>query len=392
MKRRLLVISSHVIQYFAPLYRVLAKDPTLDLTVLYQSDRGLKAYRDKQFGQEIAWDIPLTDGYRYEILSEQSASLWQRLSPGKLRRLYQLISSHDAILLNTFLTPMDMAAFTFAKALKKKVLYRCESTLLFPRAKSEELIRAPVLRAIFRNIDVGLYIGKKNREYLEYYGLASNRLSFSPYSVDNDFFVSQSKELQPRQAELRKEFNLTPELPVILFSGKLIAKKQPDLLLAAFSDVRRSVPCQLLFVGDGDLRHCLEAEVQSKNIQNVHFAGFVNQGAISKAYVVADLLVLPSAIFETWGLVVNEAMCFGVPAITTDRVGSSFDLIDDGKTGRVVPYDSREKLAQAIMHFIGDHKLREAARVFTQQKIRNYSLEQAAQGIRHAIDLVSATA
>ena len=56
------------------------------------------------------------------------------------------------------------------------------------------------------------------------------------------------------------------------------------------------------------------------------FTGFLNQTEVSRAYVAADCLVLPSDYSETWGLVVNEAMASGLPCIISDRCGCAPDL------------------------------------------------------------------
>ncbi|WP_425507198.1 glycosyltransferase family 4 protein [Thermomonas carbonis] len=69
----------------------------------------------------------------------------------------------------------------------------------------------------------------------------------------------------------------------------------------------------------------------------MHFAGFLNQSEITAAYAAADCLVLPSDHGETWGLVVNEAMACGLPALVSDQVGCAVDLIVAGHTGDVFP-------------------------------------------------------
>jgi glycosyltransferase involved in cell wall biosynthesis len=87
-------------------------------------------------------------------------------------------------------------------------------------------------------------------------------------------------------------------------------------------------------VGDGELRRpCEEAALRSS--VPVCFAGFLNQGRMPDAYAAADCLVLPSDCGETWGLVVNEAMACGLPAIVSDQVGCGPDLIREGATGHV---------------------------------------------------------
>ena len=67
-KIRLAYLVTHPIQYQAPLLRRIAAEPGIDLTVFFCSDFSLQKFLDPDFGQVIAWDIPLMEGYRYEVL------------------------------------------------------------------------------------------------------------------------------------------------------------------------------------------------------------------------------------------------------------------------------------------------------------------------------------
>ena len=78
------------------------------------------------------------------------------------------------------------------------------------------------------------------------------------------------------------------------------------------------------------------------------FAGFLNQTEISKAYVAAEVLVLPSDYHETWGLVVNEAMASGLPCIVSDLCGCAEDLAPGDC---VFATGSSEGLAQLLARF-----------------------------------------
>ena len=65
---RLAYLVSHPIQYQAPLLRRIAREPDIDLTVFFGSDFSLRAYRDEGFGVDVAWDTPLTEGYKHVFL------------------------------------------------------------------------------------------------------------------------------------------------------------------------------------------------------------------------------------------------------------------------------------------------------------------------------------
>jgi glycosyltransferase involved in cell wall biosynthesis len=109
------------------------------------------------------------------------------------------------------------------------------------------------------------------------------------------------------------------------------------------------------------------------------FAGFLNQTEVSKAYVAANVLVLPSES-ETWGLVVNEAMACGLPAIVSDTVGCAPDLIEKGRTGYVFPVGRTEVLAEKLSQLASAHQ---AGIDFPRARkpiLTKYSVESAISG------------
>ena len=80
----------------------------------------------------------------------------------------------------------------------------------------------------------------------------------------------------------------------------------------------------------------------------MHLAGFLNQSELPEAYVAADVFCLPSVLHETWGLVVNEALNFGLPVVVSDKVGCAADLVRPGWNGFVVPAGQPGPLADAL--------------------------------------------
>jgi glycosyltransferase involved in cell wall biosynthesis len=82
------------------------------------------------------------------------------------------------------------------------------------------------------------------------------------------------------------------------------------------------------------------------------FAGFLNQTEISRAYVAADCLALPSDHGETWGLVVNEAMASGLPCVASDACGSAEDLVKAVDPTLVYSLGDINSMAAAIHHVI----------------------------------------
>jgi glycosyltransferase involved in cell wall biosynthesis len=136
-------------------------------------------------------------------------------------------------------------------------------------------------------------------------------------------------------------------------------------------------------VGDGPLRSSCEAFVrQSKS--PISFAGFLNQSQISRAYLAADALVLPSD-GETWGLVVNEAMACGLPCFVSDRVGCGPDLIVQDITGAVFPMGQTNKLAELITKYAAEPSRLSAMGQRAKEKVQGSSVDTAVDSLVQAI-------
>src|SRR4029077_19922149 len=112
----------------------------------------------------------------------------------------------------------------------------------------------------------------------------------------------------------------------------------------------------------------------------VSFAGFLNQTELTRAYAAGDCLVLPSDYGETWGLVVNEAMVCGLPAIVSDRVGCGPDLVEPGVTGAIFPFGDVQLLAQRLCDLAADRARAHAMGQRAEERIRDYSVDHAVAG------------
>jgi glycosyltransferase involved in cell wall biosynthesis len=184
--------------------------------------------------------------------------------------------------------------------------------------------------------------------------MADRRLHPAPYCVDNESLQRRARELAADRTHLRHQLGIDGPDPVILFVGKLVTKKDPLTLLAAFHVVRQRLPCHLLVVGEGPLEIAMRQWIQSRDVLGVTFAGFLNRSEITAAYAAADVFCLPSTLHETWGIVVNEAMNFSLAIVVSDKVGCAKDLVREGDNGHVVAAGDPAALAVALAGLVGD--------------------------------------
>jgi glycosyltransferase involved in cell wall biosynthesis len=376
---RLAHLVSYPIHYQAPLYRELASRDEIDLTVYFYSDASVRGYHDREFGRALQWDTPLLDGYRSRFLPSAVRSLEHGpygVAPNWDVLREAVSGEYDVLWLHSYAHANALIASVAGPLRGSRVLIREEQTLLHERPFYKAALKEIGLRALFSRT-YGLYIGEQSRQYFLHYGMDAERLFPARYCVDNAWFRRRAEELAPRRADLRSRFGVETDSPLVLFAAKLIPKKAPFVLLEAFHRLRERHPCALLFVGEGELGRQIEAAAGP----DVHFAGFLNQSELPEAYVAADVFCLPSVVNETWGLVVNEAMNFGLPVVVSDKVGSAADLVRPGWNGCVVPAGDPAALADALGRLVTDAELRREYGERGKELVSEYSIEACAGGI-----------
>ncbi|HVS84892.1 MAG TPA: glycosyltransferase family 4 protein [Gaiellaceae bacterium] len=378
---RLAHVVSHPIAYFVPLYRELAHRSELELTVFYCSDATLEAHYDPNFERELEWDTPLLGGYEAVFLpSSRGKPVDAARSPNWDVVRETTSGRYDAVWVHAYGRATTWAVAAAGRLRGVPVLLREEATLLRRRGPLRRSLKELPLRLLFRTIWGGLYIGEENKRYLRRYGVPERRLFPVRYCVDNAYFRTAAESLRPRREEVRASFGIDDDAPVVLFCGNLASHKRPLELLEAFARVRQGTKCWLLLVGDGPLREALEHTVAADEIPGVILAGFRNFSEMTDAYAAADVFVLPSQR-DTWGLVVNEAMNFGLPLVVSDRVGSGTDLVRTGVNGYVVRDDDVSGLSDALDALVRDAELRSRYGAASREIVAEYSVEAAADGI-----------
>lgn len=164
----------------------------------------------------------------------------------------------------------------------------------------------------------------------------------------------QVDRVTPRQdiGAVRKELSLPEDAPVICHVANMYARKAQDQLLQAFSLTKRSVPnSKLLMVGSGPLYTELRSLAKSLHIDDdVVFAGVRDD--VPDLLAASDVFAL-SSHHEGLPITILEAMAAGLPVVTTD-VGGCAEAVQDGITGLVVPPNSPQLLAEAMMWILGD--------------------------------------
>ena len=351
MTKRIAVVTTHPIQYQVPWLRRLSERPGIDLKVFFGMIPDAEE-QGREFGTRFEWDIPLLDGYNYSVLENRARQpSLTRFGGLDTPQLYREISRgrFDAVIVNGWVVRSCIQALVACRLSGTPCIVRAEVNGLRPRPAWKRLGH----RLLLSQYAAFLAIGTNNRRYLLETGVPARRIFDTGYCVDNDRFARQAAAWRSAPdgiAGLRTRFGIDPARTTFVFSGKYVDKKRPGDIVEALrhmSPIERE-RLQVLMVGGGPLGEDLAARAAGLPIR---FAGFLNQSEITAAYAASDCLLLPSDSGETWGLVVNEAMACGLPAIVSDQVGSAADLIHPGRTGRVYACGDVSALADLMASF-----------------------------------------
>lgn len=348
----LAILTSHPIQYQAPLWRALAA-AGLKFEVWFLTPHAVAASFDREFGRSFAWDVDLLAGYPHRFLPIEDGWTMNRFNGVRLATRWRdefAARGVTHLWVEGWRFREFWGAIRAADAAGIAVWLRGETTDLVPRGGPRDFARRLALRWLFARVDVFLCIGSANRRFYRGLGVAAERLRAAPYSVDNLHFAHAAADARRRRAESRARWQIAPDAWVLLCCGKLIPKKRPlDVVAAArLAGTADARPRHVLFAGDGELAGTVRAALAEQRVPGT-ITGFLNQSEIPAAYAAADCLVLPSDAWETWGLVVNEALSSGLDVLVSDRCGCAEDLARPLGEAHVFPCGDAPALARAIV-------------------------------------------
>jgi glycosyltransferase involved in cell wall biosynthesis len=381
---RLAIVSTHPIQYYAPIFQALTLSASLQTRVFYTwSQTAAAGVPDRDFGQVINWDIPLLEGYESQFVPNIARQPGTHHFGGIHNPQLNSAIEHwgaDALLIFGWNSRTNLRALRHFKG-KIPVFFRGDSTLLNRSTALRTLARRALLRWIYKHVDVAIAVGANNRDYYRWCGIPDDRIAFAPHAIDTARFGDSGGLHRAKALQWRQELGIAPSARVALYAGKLMPVKNPLLLLEAF--IASGSSGHLVYVGNG----ALESELRRRSAgrQDVHFLPFQNQLAMPAVYRLGDLFVLPS-LSETWGLSLNEAMACGRALIASSQVGGARDLVTPGTNGWVFESGNGTALTQVLRQGLtcDDRELQAMGEV-SRREVSRWSTDEAALGIERAV-------
>ncbi|HEV2478851.1 MAG TPA: glycosyltransferase family 4 protein [Puia sp.] len=383
--KKIAIVSTHPIQYNAPLFRLLHESGVVKSRVFYtweQSARGAKY--DPDFGREIEWNIPLLEGYDYTFVKNIAAEPGSHHFKGMINpSLNEEIEawSPDAVLVFGWSYDSHLRCMRHFHG-KIPVLFRGDSTLLDEQAGFKRILRRLFLRWIYSHVDVALYVGRNNKEYFRKHGLREAQLIPAPHAIDNTRFAGPDGGYTGQAKSWRMSLGIAETDLVLLFAGKLEGKKDPLFLVRLANEIT-DARLKLIFVGNGSMEDTIRQTTATDS--RFRLLEFQNQQLMPVVYRLADIFILPSrGPGETWGLGANEAMASGCAVMLSDKVGGAVDLVRAGQNGLVFPCGDVEEAARFIRRLLDGTEDLAKMKAASQRIIQDFSYEKIISAIQKA--------
>lgn len=330
------------------------------LTVLFER----KSAKDR----EQQWLLNSFNTFTAHFLSGVSIGNDSAFSFEVLRFLKS--EKYDIIVIGGYSTATAMLAIKYMRLNKIPFILNADGGII----KKDSRWRYLFKRFFISSARAWLSSSDETSNYLEHYGASKNAIYKYPFTSIKDEDIVNCPLSNNEKRKIRQQLNIKEDR-VILAVGRFISIKGFDTLIKSTSLIDSSTG---VYIIGGQATEEYSDLRQSLNLNNVHFIGFQAKEELSKFYKMSDLFVLPTR-GDVWGLVINEAMAYGLPIITTDKCVAGLELIEDWENGFIVPVDDERTLAEKISIALKDDKLLEKMAINNLEKIKQYTIENMAK-------------
>lgn len=283
---------------------------------------------------------------------------------------YLKSNKYDAIVATQYSYFTEMAALFYLKF--KNIEYYLETDGGFVR--SENFLKKRLKRYLISGAKGYFSPSLSADKYLIHYGATPETIVRYPFSSLSNIDIQEGIRLQHKHQQLRSHLGITEDV-AILYVGQFIHRKGIDNLLRAFSKIANS-SVGLYLVG-GKLSDEMISLIPKKMRSRVHCIEFTSKKLLSQYYATCDIFCLPTRE-DIWGLVVNEAMSFGLPIVTTTHCGAGLELVEQDMNGYLYEPEDVSVLRNYLEKLILDGSLRNRMSMRSFERISVQTTEQMA--------------
>lgn len=227
-----------------------------------------------------------------------------------------------------------------------------------------------VVSHVMKRHDYFLSSGEETDKYYKYYGISPDKIKHYHFAcMSKEEMNNNAKKIENKE-EYRKECDYKEA--IILFSvGQQIPRKGYDVLVKAMIDVPETVG---LYIAGGNPEENVQEIIKENHLENIYFIGFKNKEELAKYYAGADIFVLPTR-YDIWGLVINEAMSFGLPVISTNKCVAALEFNNHYSNAKIVNIEDSDSINKAICELAQNKEERLSLGVKSISGIQDYCFE-----------------
>ncbi len=300
------------------------------------------------------WDFNLNFDYKVIVLKNNGIAKAVQKKIVDFHFSWQIFKtvwndkSENIIVGGSYWIPNGFFALLFGRIKGKKVAYYSEP-LFEVKGKIKYAVKWLMLRILTLTCNAIFCIGRKAARSFEAYGVNTPKF-IVPYNINSKEFINIDES---RKEEFTQRYKPNGEI-IILSSGSLIQRKGMDILISAFTQIKRD-DARLIIIGDG----VQKAELQELcGLDNrIILAGFQKPEDIPYFFAIADIFAFASR-YDGWAVVVNEAIAAHLPVISSDQVGAAVELITSPDLGIICKSDSVEDFRNAMQVMLFDEQKR----------------------------------
>lgn len=326
--------------------------------------------RKKASNRDHTWEIVNAKCFQFEFLDGINYNTESAFS---LRVISLIKKNRDRVIIFANpTTPTGIIGINFCKLFH--IPYALQSEGGIPR--NSRGFKEKLKERLIPGATLYLTGMKPEEDYFTAYGAPIQRVKQYPFASLSESDIIDIPPSEEEKDRIKKELNITYER-IILYVGRMLKVKGVDVLIRACTNLEDNIGIYL--VGGSETEEYAELAKRC-NIGNLVFINHVQLDQLKRYYLAADLLVLPTRS-DTWGLVINEAMSFGLPIITTDACVAGNQLITEGVNGFVVKSEDFIQMHEKIEQVMADPGLRREMANNNVSKIRPYTYENMAKVI-----------
>ena len=306
----------------------------VDLTVVFMSTPEQQTHRSRD------WFNTDYSGFKPVFLQKQ-----MKIGPKIIYKdiIDVIKNGFDHIIFGGYSTPTFMYAINYLIDKKIPFIMEADGGLVQQDSFAKKAIKKHFLGAA----DMWLSSGKATTDYFLAYGARKNRIVEYPFSSMNAKDMEEASSSDGRsKADIREELGIT-EKNVVITVGQFIPRKGIDVLVRSSGSFPADTGVYIIGA-EPDEGYIKLADEHGKN---VHYIGFKPKDKIKEYYRCADVFVMPTRE-DVWGLVVCEALSFGLPVISSDRCGAGLSLITEGENDYIVPVNDENAIAEKVAYIL----------------------------------------